>query len=476
MKKILAVFLSVIMLFSCVSVSYVSAADDEGYTAEEIAAASSSISYFKVKGMPSGFDCDIEGLKTLENGKYWNEINLLGMDLDFLYNRTDPVVWTTLDVYKTDADGKIMYDASGRPIELITIGDISLNLSSINAYLKNLFYSKYGGLKLYTVEKAIGLANIIGNIFYRDFEELDPNNFSKLFGNETPNAKEFFEAVVELSKLDVLIQANWSSRGKAYCESVVTSLTGNYVNIFTEDYADGNTLGAKMLQGLFERLDIDGPAKTLIDLIRRFAGSYESVYREPILALFTHKLEKITLVESVEKYETFSGLIELIFCNCDPFAANDADRGCFASSAENRIVDHFCPLDFPTRRILASDDDTILMFLFYYLNLCGQHRGNAAYINNLKTKIDKSKDFNSDEKGKLKSILDGYFLNNFQSTSDTLVTPYLADCLKPSTDSLFDRIKNGLMVFLKKIADYFDYLRKLFSGEIDYGQGNSPFG
>lgn len=476
MKKTLSVFLAVLMLFSCFSVSYVSAADDGGYSQEEIAGTASSIRNLKVEGLPANFDCDIEGLKTLENGKYWNEINLLGMDLDFLYNRTDPVVWSTLDVYKTDDDGNIILGIDGRPIELITLGDVALSFSSVNAYVKNLYYSTYGGLKLYTAEKAVGLANVIGNIFYRDFEKLDPNNFTKLFGNETPNGKEFFEAVVELSKLDVLVQANWCSMGRSFCEPVVTTLTGDYLNIFNDDYANGKVLAAKTLQGLFERFDIDGPVKTIIDIIRKFAGSYESVYRTPTLALFTHKLEKITLVESVEKYETFSGLIELIFCNCDPLAANNADRGCFASSAENRIVDHFCPLDFPTRRILASDDDTIFMFLFYYLNLCGKHRGNEAYINNLKTRIDNSKDFNATGKARIKAILDGYFLNNIESTSNTVVTPHLQESFKPSADSLFDRIKNGLMVFLQKIADYFDYLRKLISGEIDYGQGNSPFG
>lgn len=475
MKKTLCVLLSVIMIFSCVSVSYVSAADDTAYDSGEINNAADAMSYFIVKGIPESFDCDIEGLKTLEGGKYWNEINLLGMDLDFLYNRTDPVVWSTLDVFKTDSEGNLIYDFDGRPITVITQGDIALTLSSVNAYVKKLYYSTYGGLNLYNVKNAVGLANVIGKMFYRDFETLNAGNFSKLFGNENPGAKEFFEAVVSLSGLDVLIQANWCTRGKEFCEPVVNALGGTYVNIFADNYADGKSLGAKMLEGLFEKMDVVGPVQTIIDALRMIGGSYETVYREPILALFTHKLEKITLVESVEKYETFSGLLELIFCNCDPLAANDADRGCFASNAQNRIVNHFCPLDFPLKRILSADDDAMFMYLFYYLNLCGHHRGNAAYIQTLKNKIDNNSDFNATEKARIKSIFDGYFLNNITSTSQTLVSPYLTESFQPSADGFFERLKNSLMVFLKKIADYFDYLRKLFSGEIDYGQGNSPF-
>ena len=40
---------------------------------------------------------------------------------------------------------------------------------------------------------------------------------------------------------------------------------------------------------------------------------------------------------------------------------------------------------------------------------------------------------------------------------------------------VMDPLADKFMVFMKKIADYFDYLRKIISGELQYGQGNSPF-
>jgi len=476
MKKALSLFLAIIMIFSCIGAIGVSAADeDENYTKQDVYSASEAMKYFKINGLPEGgFDCNIDGLKTLDGGKYWTgdeKINLIGIDLDFLYSHTDPLVWSTLDVYKKDADGNFVRDEAGNIIVNVSEGEIALTLSSINAYLKNLHYSTYGGLKLYNVKNAVGLANVIGGMFYRDFEKLNPDNFSKLFGNETPNAQEFFEAVVSLSKLDVLIQANWCTRGRSFCEPVVKALGGDFTDIYNDNYSNGKVLGARILEGMFAKMNIVGPVQVFYDAIKTFMTSYESVYREPILALFTHKMEKIGLVTSTEKFKTFSGLIDLIFCNCDPLAK----EGCFATPVED--VDHFCPLEFPTMRLAtANDEDEFFIYLFYYLNLCGKYRGNAAFIERLRRTITMSPDFNSTAKTRLKSILDGYFLNNIVSTSDNLVTPYLNESInEPSPNGFFDRLKNSLMVLLKKIADYFDYLRKLFSGDIDYGQGESPF-
>lgn len=483
MKKILCLVLSLIMAFGSFGVLFASAEEDsflDNLAQSDALNVSSAMNYFKVDfgNLPDGFDCDIDELKTLNNGEYWNEIDLIGMDLDFLYSSADPLLWNSLDVYKTDENGNYVYDETGNRILNISRGDVGIALSAINKYVKELFYSTYGGLKLYNVKNAVSLANLIGNIFYRDFAELDVKNFTNLFGNEQPNAKEFFEAVTTLSKLDVLIQANWCSKGKDYCESIVNIISGKNIDIFTTDYNDGKILGAKMLEGLFSQINFSGPIKTLLGIFRILIISYDKVYREPIMALFTHKLEKVQSVIPADEFNTFSGLIKLACCNCDPYADEDKDRGCFASKAENRIVDHFCPLELPTDRLAVSaDDDEMLIFIYYYFNLCGKHRGNAAYINSVKANIDNLPEFSSKDKERIKSIFDCYFLNRIDFTAEKLITPYLQESITVSTDGggIFDRLKNSLMVFLKKIADYFDYLRKIFTGELDYGQGNSPF-
>lgn len=468
MKKTLSFLLALIMLVSCFGVPSVFAAEeDETYTEQEVYAAAEAMKYFKVTGLPEGgFAEDIDDLKKTE---LWNKINLLGMNLDFLYNSNETVVWSRLDVYKKDASGNLVLDELGAPIAMVDKGKIALNLSCINVYTKDLFYSLYGGLKLYTVDNAIAMANALGKTFYRDFESLSADNFRGLFGNETPSAKVFFEAVVTLSKLDVIVQENWCSRGRAFCEPVVNALGGEFVDMYSEHYNNGKLLAAKTLEAFFTKMNIYGPIQTIADAFRAIMASYDN-FREPVLALFTHKMADIQGENTVEYYNSFSGLLEIIFCDCDPVAK----KGCF--SEDKSGASHFCPLDVPVKRLTSvADDDEFYMFMFYYLNLCGAHRNNSAYIKSLQGKIMSNPIIAAEDKEKVVSIFDGYFLNNMTSVSEKIVTPYLSTLFEPSSEGLFDRLRNSLQVFLKKIADYFDYLYKIFTGKLDYGQGNSPF-
>ena len=482
MKKTLSLILALIMLVSCMGVPFAAAEDgEETYTQEEVDGAAEAMKYFKVNNLQRGFDGDIDELLESESKKTnANEkINLIGMDVNFLYNSTSPIFWNTLDIYKKDASGNLVLDETGKPITVINKGKIAMNLSSVNVYLKDIFYKTFGGLKLYNLENTISLANVLGKVFYRDFEKLDVNNFKSLYGNETPNAKEFFEAVAVLSKLDVLVQNNWCTRGRTFCEPVVKALGGGYCDISSEHYTNGKMLAAKTLEAVFTKMNIEGPVKTIADALKVFMASYDVLYRDPILALFTHKMEKIQNAETVEFYNSFDGLLEIIFCDCDP-TAEDAKSGCFSSDASVRAsVNHFCPLDVPVERLLsASDDDDFYLYIYYYLNLCGAHRGNTAYINRVKSYITNCRFFNGEHKAKIKSIVDGYLLNNIESTSEVLINPYLSTLFDNGTSTVngvLDRLKNSLLVLLKKIADYFDYLRKIFTGELEYGQGNSPF-
>lgn len=470
MKKTLSVFLAILMIFSCFGVFSAGAANDE-YTDEELIEVKDAMNFFKINNLPERFDGSIQELRDADANKSAEEkINLLGIDLDFLYSNSGTLLWSFLDVYQKDANGKILLDQAGNPIMKITKGEVAIMLSSVSAYLKDLFYSKFGGLKLYSVENAISLANIIGNIFFRDFKKLSVGNFTGLFGNQVPNAQEFFEAVVELSGLHTIIQENWCTRDRSFCEPIVELFGGSYIDIHVDNYKSGKELGARILEALFAKMNIEGPVATLINILTLYTRSYDLVYREPTLALFTHKIEKILNFEFISEYQTFSGLVKLIFCNCDPIA----QEGCF--SKDNKNVAHFCPAEFPTDRIAAAaDNDEFLLYLFYYFNLCGVHRNNKVYINNLQSKISASPILNEVEKGRVNSILDGFFRNNIESTCKTLIEPFIAESFQPSAGGLFDRLKNSLQVFLKKIADYFEYLRKIFTGELEYGQGGSPF-
>ncbi len=486
MKKMLSILLALVTLLSCIGVPFASAGLEDGsFSLGDITLASGAAEDLEIQGLPEVFYGDIDEMKETD---YWKSISLLGMTPEFLYNDSNPLIWGTLDVFYKDSEGNRVLDEAGNPVLRVTRGSVALTFSGVNAYLKKAFYNAYGGLKLYNVENAIALINVIGKIFYRDFQPLNAANFTNLFGNKNPNAKEFFEAVSELSGLGRLINENWVPRGRSYCEPLINALGGSYAGLLGEHYTDGKVLGARILEGIFSKMCTVGPAKAFLESLQIIVRSYD-YYRDPIMAIFTHKMEKIGHYETVEKYNTFSGLLEIIFCDCDPTIG----EGCFAEKKSyeseedyNRRladVDHFCPLDFPSVRIAtAEDEETLMLYLYYYFNLCGVHRNNKAYIGKIKENIGNNKYFNEVERARIQTIFDGYFLNNIKKTSEELVTPYLTESMPGSSSSssssgggFGDRLKNSLMVLLKKIADYFDYLRKLFSGDINYGEGGSPF-
>lgn len=463
MKKTLSLLLSLVMLLSCFSVLPVSAAESGGladmiYTEESISASAAALRHFKVNNLPA----NIESLEELKNSADWSRVNLMGMGLDFLYSAGGSLLWSELDIYKKE-NGQLVYGPDKLPVKLISKDDISLAFTNLGIYLQRVFYNKYGGLNMYSVENAVAMANMIGNIFYPDFVDLDVANYKDYFTNEVPSANEFFRGVTTLSGLDRLINQNWVTRGKSFSEPVVTMLGGNYITFLDEYYKDGLILGSKILEAMVKKIISVGPVDFIYDLINVFSStSYQVTYRTPVLALFTHKIAAFGGKMTDEVLNSFDGLLQLIFC----------DSECYSGASSLR----FCPFDFPEGRYNSTTDkDEKLIYLYYYFNLCGRYKNNSVYFENLKITLKADASLRGADKTKLAALIDGFFLGNFDEAIDKAIVPLYKENITTATTSIFDRLKNALMTFMKKIADYFDYLRRLFSGELDYGQGNSPF-
>lgn len=464
MKKTISVMLAFIMLLSCFSAFSASAEGAMGdilYSEETIDEAEAALGHFYVKNLPG----HIESFKDFKNSAQWSEVSLLGIDLDFLYSSTEALKWSELDVLLKDDSGKTVYGPDGLPLMLITKEDISLAFTNIGMYLQQVIYNVYGGLNMYTVENAVGLANAIGKILYPDFVELNIANFKNYFNNEIPGTNEFYRAVAKLSGFDRIVEANWVPRGKNYCEPVVKALGGYFISFLDDYYTDGLVLSSKLLEGMFKKLITVGPIDYVYDLLMLFTGiSYSATYRTPLLALFTHKIPVISNHVNESELNTFSGLLQLVFCNDDCYSANPGNDA------------RFCPLDFPTERIGATTNkDEALIYIYYYLNLCGRYKDNREFFENVITSLRASSELSSVDKMKLEAIISAFFLGGSEGGFRDAVIPLYKENTSSVSASFPDRIKNAFMSFLKKIADYFDYLRKIFTGELEYGQGNSPF-
>ncbi len=471
MKKTLSVFLAVLMLFSAFGAFAVSAEtgdlSDILYSEESVAASESALIKFTVNGLPEKFTFSFEERKNAENASVWNNINLLGMSLDFLYSAEGSLLWSELDVYQKDANNNLILDEAGNPILAITRDDISLAFTNINVYLQRVIYSRYGGLKLYNSENAVALANTIGKTLNPDFKALNPSDYTNLFTNEIPSANEFFRAVTSLSGLDVIIANNWVGKGRSYSEKLISLLGGGYIELNDDHYADGLILGSKLLESMVSKILTVGPVDYIYDLIKAFTSdAFAHNYRDPLLALFSLKIARTDIEEN--KLKSFDGLLQLIFCDCDAFS----DEGCYGDGE----IEHFSAFKFPIERInKTTDKDENLIFIYYYLNLCGRYKNNTKCINELKKSINDDLELSGEDKTKLKALVDGFLLGDFETAVRDAIVPLYKENISTAGDSIFDRFRNAFMIMMKKIADYFDYLRKIFSGELQYGQGNSPF-
>lgn len=476
MKKTISLVLTLIMVFSCFSVLTVNALDagdiaNAIYNDETISASKAALSNFKIENLPDNFNCEIRKLPAWTDSDPDNDVNLLGMDLDYLYNCKGSFVWGFFDVYGVDENGV--------SVMKITTDDIALAVNNLNIYLQRVLYSIYGGIGVFTAENAADITNLIGHILRPGFVSLSEDDFKIIFGNKTPTSNDFYKAISEKSGLAELISYNWIGKETSYYQPVIDALGGNYVEFYSEYYSDGVKLGSKIIEGAIGKITTVGPIEYLLDLITVYCSSYDLVYRNPTLDLFSLKKDAFQSEIPASKLNSFNGLLRLIFCDCDPLGTDGngttVKTGCFVD--ETASVDHFCPLEFPVERFNSAADSTErIIYLYYYFNLCGAYRGNKEVINGLNEKIRSSDKLNDTDKARIVAVIDGFFLGKFvESTIDDAIVPLYKENISTATDSIFERFRNTVMGFLKKIADYFDYLRKLFNGDFIYGDGNSPF-
>lgn len=474
MKKLISLTLSMLMLFSCFSVLTAGALDagdiaDAVYSEESIAASKAALSNFKVKNLPDNFNCDIRELPSWTDNDPDNDVSLIGMDLDYLYNCEGSFIWSFFDVFAKDENGNTI-TVDGSPVLKITTDDLELAFANVNVYLQKVFYGIYGGLNLHTVENAVNISNFIGRIIRPDYVELDADNFKDLFGNKVPTSNEFYNTVSTLSGLSEVIEYNWIVRDYRFYKPVIDALGGTYTEFYEDYYNDPVKLGAKMIEGAINKICTVGPIEFVLDFLSYYCANYNNVYREPTLALLRFKTDIYNSVIPTEEINSFNGLLQLLLCDCDPL--NTTIGICFNGAK----VNHFVPVEFPIDRFTrAADSVEKMIYLFYYLNLCGRFGNNREVVNNWKAKINASSRLSAADKTRVGYLLDGFILGDFDKAVDNVIIPIYKENVTTAPDSLFDRFRNTMMGFLKKIADYFDYLRKLFSGEIKYGQGNSPF-
>lgn len=417
MKKILCVLLAVIMVFSSAFIMNASAA-----------------SYVVTNPIEKFSSYD-------ELINYQPDKEVYGYTVDYLYNSSLYVDWSKLNISYLQDGNTVKTDK----------GEWALAKADMNSYLKRIVNNLYSGDKLYTEEYATVLVNFFGNLVYPNFTEK-----SVSFGtNETPNEDEFFKIVAVESGLSEVIQANWCNDPDIDFKSLLSALGVVVQNIPDNRFGNGVHMATEFVRGIVNSFIANGPIDFAINYLWTFSKSYEAALYKPVTALLSLKINAGSY--SPEELRSMDGILNLLFGNMTAY----------------RFV------KFPTSRLTNALDQTeASLFLMMYFAINYQYGNNADVVDGLVSKLDSidwsSGGYDSNAVNLIKSNISGMveciFKGNISIESINMINNLTEENMDSVPTDIFSSLRNYFAKIFRRIADYFDYLIKLFNGDIKYGE------
>ena len=531
MKKLLSVFLAVIMIFSCCtlavnalylensvettyvdnlkpkeSLSNVKAITYEGiigenglFTEEEFRGRYNNkqaiselsgndfidaLSYVKTKSEDKTETVALKDKNGVETGKYVTyksttvtktQLEILGMPLSFMYgDPTSTFFWKNLTAYPEYQEKK--YDENKNLIPNIEISkaDISLLFGDVNMFLLRIMKDLYSDYRFYTDENAVKCINFLGKLFYPDFSEYVKG--SKIF-----------------SQRDYVYT---SSTGVPYADEEVffqkvSDLSG-FSDLIQANWIDYGAVRSKyepvlslvgvasgeLLESEYMRGDKMGP-KMLCAAFTKIMGEGPVAYFLNIFESLTkaylpyyHTPIKLLFSQkenliSQEELKTLTGLLNLIFNDNNPSATGKYQ---------------FAPLP-ETKLSMTNDKSEFYLIILAYLNLNTQYLSNKSVINSLRVDILNSKISDEkvvDENGNVTAGYKTRLLKIFNAvTTDHLEKIFYDGSLDSLTienlsgkpDEYLGNIGEAISRMIKKIADWFQMWIDIFTGKLEFGAG-----
>ncbi len=437
MKKLLCIFMAVMMLFSSVSVIGASAAD--GYAAKN--------------PITDSFDSYEEFVD--ENG----DKEIYGYTYKFLYEDKGFVDWTKLD---------IRFQKEGIPTQS-TRTSISLALSNMNNHFKRLMTNFFGGDKLYTEEYASDIANFVGKLVYPEFKEVTV----KFPNNATPNEDDFFKFVADASGLVPLIQTNWIDAGIDF-KGFFRAFGIDTNAIISHKYTDGRAMAATLIKGAVTLMMAYGPLEAMYRVLDAFTTNYFSLY-DATTSLFRLKINAGKRVSGTDAY-------------------GQPNRREYTSDELNSIegflsfvfdgVTEYEFFTFPRMKMLdVGEKPEKLLCLMMYFAINYRYKNNADVINGLATKL-KAFVYNGSRyktagytdqaikaaTDKFDAMIDIIFKGDVTLDAVAMLSALTQEHIDETPNDILTQLKNWLSKLMRKIADYFDYVLKVLTGEHQYGQ------
>lgn len=508
MKKFIAVLLSLLMIFS--SLSVVAAAEDaeeeQGSLLDQIMGSvdfgqlGSSINIdfdimSAINALASMGGFDVSGLVTAD-GIDMNEVvkneelakNLVlfparqateeekekgidygnGFTAYDLYYSQAPVFWNSLA--GSTANGSVK-------------SDLAVVKASINTYLLSLLkkiIGTVGDVQLYTAENAERFTNYIGQLINADFDKVS------LKGDKYSTEDGFYSAVVELSGLANVIQLNWIDSPRVNYKSLLNALEFDYDDealLGAYNKQKGDVIAKVLLKSIVKRVLEVGPLEYLLKVLSKMSVSYPLTVYEPVEALLHSHVACGSI--TTDELSTIKGLLNML----SNFNKKDAEHIQFIEAPVYRFASATKTTDSATK--ITTDTTDMFFYMLMYCNLSGMHKTNATDsdtgriggVDNVKFKLksyltkvkamheaDPSiKDafkVNENDIKVVDAVIGGFFqadLGKMLTALGTIVSTNIGD-LKPNARRT---LKEFFANIYKNIANFFDRILNSF---LHFGQ------
>ena len=457
MKKILCVFLSIVMLLSVATVAFAADDEDKRDISEVLAEKDVDDAFVNAfNGKTLDFPPEFKNNASYYSGGSYNVTNIiksgaigqvefLGLNLGQIYRKNVDnafIDWGQLSVSKTD---------------------VGILWGNMNTFIASYLVKKYTrDEKLCNAKNATGIANFIGHLITADYQDKTIN-----YGTSYVLRKQFCQDISDTSGLTDAIANGWltlkTENGKTvyapksgvdYHPLLVAALgvpiynkdgSGGSMELFeyfttpSQEYLNPSELGGYIVKSVIENAISEGPIQYLLNVIKRFATGYTVDLYNAVSALLVGKVNAGYVTNNALYNDDFDVLLNTLFNNNN---ANDTSKMQF--------------VPFPTYYFArANDTNDQFMLLMTYMNLLGKHLNNQSSVSKLKTSIDGNKDLDSNDKKYTKIMVDGMFSADLTS---------LANALREISQLNLERVpntwgwnfKNFFARFWKTIANFFD--------------------
>lgn len=457
MKKILCVFLSIVMALSVATVAFAAEEEEQRDLSEILAEKNIDEDFINAfNGKTLDFPSNFKNNASYYSGGSYNVTNIiksgaisqvefLGLNLGQIYRKNVDnayIDWGQMSVSKTN------------------VGTL---WGEMNTFITSYLVKKYTrDEKLCTSKNATGIANFIGHLLNPGFQDKTIN-----YSTAYVIRKSFCQDVSNASGLTDAIANGWLTlntvngktayepkKGVDYHPLLISALgvpiynkdgSGGSMELFeyfttpSKEYLNPSELGGYIVKSVIENAISEGPIQYLLNVIKRFANGYTIDLYNAVSALLVGKINAGYVTKEALYSDDFDVLLNTLF--------ND-------NKASDTSKMQFIP--FPTFYFKKTNDTTDqFMLLMTYTNLLGKHQKNLSVVSKLKSIIDSNSELSSVDKRCTKIMVDGMFSGDLSA---------LANGMSEISKENFERVpntwgwnfKNFFARFWKTIANFFD--------------------